>query len=383
MNVFINFYCLTGMALNFLLTGLQELLPYDKLYDSLITLLNVGAQYDINYRHLDPSTRLSILGLCAVQFGFNSVWRIVLQLPPSVQSLQLLSIGDVRQFDNAKALHYSLWIPRLVSKQLFYVWIKDSLTKLLQNDPNLKPEPFLKSVTKTANSIAFNVQLLKHLMLRQFSAVKCNPLSNEIVEMNGMPLLFDMFTLDVLSAKTNSSLDSCYNLNDTSNASAGHSIYGSNTEAKQASIELLPSILNMISSHLSCARSSIIHQMTHEDALQGIQTVPKLLNAYNSILKMTSSKCNTKLIQLTLQLATHLPRNLMKMLVKWNMIPVDVQHWRNEHNTAPIPSESYIMAIESQHFSSYSTSMSTPFNSNVNLKHFINTLLKFAEDLYQ
>ena len=372
------------MALNFLLTGLQELLPYNRLYDALVTLLNVGSQYDMNYRHLDPDTRLSNLGLCAVQFGFNSIWRIVLQLPPSVQSLQLLSIGDFRQFDNAKALHYSVWIPRIVSKQWFYIWVKDALTKLLQNDPNLKPEPFLKSVTKTANSIAFNVQLLKHLMLRQFSSVKCNPNSTEIVAMDGMPLLFDMFALDVLSAKTNASIDSCYNLSDSSpNASAGHSVYGNNTEAKQASVELLPSVLNMISSHLSCARSSIIHQMTNEDALQGIQTVPKLLNAYNSILKMTSSKSNAKLMQLTLQLATHLPRNLMKILVKWNMIAVDVQHWRNEHNSAPIPSESYIMSIESQHFNAFSTSMSTPFNSNVNLKHFINTLLKFAEDLYQ
>ena len=364
-----------------MLTGLTELLPYDKLYESLVSLLNVGTQYDMNYRHLDPNTRLSTLGLCAVQFGFNSVWRILLQLPPSVQSLRLLSVGDVRPFDNPKALHYSVWVPRIVNNKWFYIWVKDALTKLLQNDPNLKPEPFLKSVIKSANSMAFNVQLLKQLMSRQFSSVKYNPNSSDIMALEGMPLLFDMFTLDVLCAKTNVSLDSCYNLSESS--SSGHNSYGTNTEAKQASIELLPSVLNLISSHLSCARSSIIHQMTNEDAVQGIQTVPKLLNAYNSILKMTSSKCNVKLIQLTLQLATHLPRNLMKILVKWNMIPIDSQHWRNEHNSLPIPSESYIIAIESQHFNSFSTQLSTQFNSNNNLKHFVNTLLKFAEDLYQ
>ena len=375
---------LPGMALNFLLTGLQEPTPYDKLYDSLIIMLNVGAQYDLNYRNLDPSTRLTNLGLCAIQYSFGCVWRVVLQLPPSVRSLQLWSMADVRQFDNARALHYSVWISRIASNKWFYIWIKDALAKLLQSDPNLKPEPFLKSVAKTANSVTFNIQLLKHLMLRQFTAVKCCASSSDIVPLDGMPVLFDMFAMDVLCAKTHISLDSCYNINETpSSVAGGQSVYGTNIEAKQASIELLPSILNLVSCHLSCARSSIIHQMVNEDALQGIQTVPKLLNAYNSILKMTSSKCNTKLIQLTLQLATHLPRNLMKVLVKWNMIPVDSHHWRGDHSSSPVPYESYLSSIQSQHFSAFSPSLSTSFNANVNLKHFINTLLKFAEDLYQ
>jgi len=123
--------------------------------------------------------------------------------------------------------------------------------------------------------------------------------------------------------------------------------------------------------------------MTNEDMIQGIVTVPKLLNAYNSIIKMTSSKCYGKLIQLTLALAAHLPRNLVKILVKWNMIPVDANHWRTEHSSSPIPSESYIMSVQSNHFSSISAFNSSPFNANVNLKHLTNTLLKFAEDLFQ
>lgn len=372
------------MALNFLLTGLQEPTPYDKLYDSLITLLNVGAQYDMNYRNIEANSRLTNLGLCAIQYTFNTIWRVVLQLPPSVRSLQLWSMADVRQFDNSRAIHYSVWISRIASNKWFYIWIKDALTKLLQNDPNLKAEPFLKSVAKTANSVAFNIQLLKHLMLRQFSAVKCNANSSEIVAMNGMPLLFDMFALDVLCAKTHISLDSCYNINETSpSGSSAHSVYGTNLEAKQASTELLPSVLNLASCHMSCARSSIIHQMVNEDALQGIQTVPELLKAYNSILKITSSKVNSKLIQLTLQLATHLPRNLMKVLVKWNLISIETPHWRGDHTSSPMTAESYISNIQNHHFSSFSPSLSTPFNSNVNLKHFISTLLKFAEDLYQ
>jgi hypothetical protein len=199
-----------------------------------------------------------------------------------------------------------------------------------------------------------------------------------------MPLLYDMFTLEVLCAKTCVTLDSCYNLNESSPPLSGSpSVCGTNLESKQASIEILPTVLNMISYNLSCARSSLIHQMTNDDAVQGIITVPKLLNAYNSIIKITSSKCSSKLSHLTLALAVHLPRNLVKILDKWNMIPVDVSHWRTEHSSSPIPSESYILGIQSHHFMSISASNSSPFNSNVNLKHFTNTLLKFAEDLFQ
>lgn len=372
------------MALNFILVGLQEILPYDKLYDALITLLYVGSQCDLNYRNLEPTTKLSHLGLCAVQYTFNVIWRIVLQLPPSVKSLQLLSNGDVRQFDNTKALHSSIWITRIANNKWFYIWVKDSLTKLLQNDANVKPDVLLKSVIKTANSVTFNVQLLKHLMNRQFSVIKCGTNYNELVPLEGMPLLFDMFTLEVLCAKTSVTLDSCYNLNESSPSMSGSpSVCGTNLESKQASIEMLPTILSMISCNLSCTRSSLIQQMTNEDALQGIITVPKLLNAYNSIIKMTSSKCYGKLIQLTLALAVHLPRNLGKILVKWNMIPVDGTHWRTEHSSPQTPSDSYILSIQSHHFGSISASNTAPFNANVNLKHFTNSLLKFAEDLFQ
>jgi hypothetical protein len=373
-----------GMALNFILVGLQEILPYDKLYESLITLLYVGSQCDLNYRNLDPNKKLSHFGLCAVQYCFDVIWRIILQLPPSVKSLQLLSNGDVRQFDNSKALHSCIWITRIANNKWFYIWVKDSLTKLLQNDANVKPDNLLKSVIKTANSVTFNIQLLKHLMIRQFSCIKCGSNSNEIVAPDGMPLLYDMFTLEVLCAKTCVTLDSCYNLNESSPPLSGSpSVCGTNIESKQASIEILPTVLSMISCNLSCARSSLIHQMTNDDVLQGIVTVPKLLNAYNSIIKITSSKCSGKLSHLTLALAVHLPRNLVKILDKWNMIPVDVSHWRTEHSSSPIPSESYIMGIQSHHFMSISASNSSPFNSNVNLKHLTNTLLKFAEDLFQ
>ncbi|XP_054157835.1 E3 ubiquitin-protein ligase UBR4-like [Oppia nitens] len=372
---------LDGMALNFLLVGIEDIVPYNTLYESLITLLNVGAQYDLKNRHLSSSDRLNNLGLCAIQYTFNSVWRILLQLPPSVRCLTELSVGDVRQFDNSKTIHYSIWISRIVNNKWFYNWIKES--KLMQNDTNIKPEALLKSVANNANSISFNVELLKRLMLKQFSLSKSSNNSDELITVEEMPLLLDMFTLDVLCAKTHILLDSCYNLSDNSSSMNSNVTAGTSLEAKQSAIELLPLVLNLVSSHLSCARSSLIHQMVAEDELQGIKTITKLLNAYNSILKITSSKCNSKLIQLTLQLATYLPKNLMKILVKWNLIPVDVQHWRNEHNSSSSPSESYIMAIQSQHFNAFSVSLATSFNSNTNLKHFVNTLLKLAEDLYQ
>lgn len=54
---------LDGMALNFLLIGLQqEVISYDDLYDSILDLLLVGNQLDLNQRNLNRNSKLGPFG---------------------------------------------------------------------------------------------------------------------------------------------------------------------------------------------------------------------------------------------------------------------------------------------------------------------------------
>ena len=54
---------LDGMALNFLLIGLQqEVISYDDLYDSILDLLLVGNQLDLDQRNLNRNSKLGPFG---------------------------------------------------------------------------------------------------------------------------------------------------------------------------------------------------------------------------------------------------------------------------------------------------------------------------------
>lgn len=318
-----------------------------------------------------------------MQYTFNTIWRLILQLPPSIRSFDAFACGDLTKLTLAKAIQSSVWLLRLNQSKWFNIWMKDALVKMLQPDITVKPELYLKNVILNSSSITFNVQMLKHLLTEQFPMIKYNSQTDQ-VSTDGMPSMFNLFALDIIISKFAASIDWQLNLNAIEGAaSQPPSPVTINFEVKQAAIELLPTVLNLITLNLSCARWSLIYQMCEEDAEQGIVTVPKLLLAYNSVLKTTSIKCNFKSSSFTSTLSSYLPRNLLKILDKWISLPIDTTPWRTDINSIPTVSESIISSIQSQHFLSQLASNSKVNYLFISLKSFINTLLKFAEELFR
>lgn len=352
---------LDGFACSFIL-GTADVLEYKKLYSSISLILNIAAQCDLYNRE---SEQLSYLGVCAVQYCFSICWRLILTLPPSIHSMELLATGNA-MLDASQALHALIWITRAGHK-VFTGWMKDALVK--QGLTTQKAEYLLRSISRNAGNVKYDVKVAKQFISKQLSQGPCAP--KDSIPKTQLPHLIDVFVLETIIAKVQASLDEFFSK--PSNDSG-------NNEAKELAQDMFPIILQLVEMYSACIRWSLLHQMADVNGTTDETTAPNLktLQAYDIIIKMASSRC-TKLSTFTLAIAGHLPAGLRSALDKWNSFNVTTITWRTDFANDIIPPESYIATIENSHISSLSAQ--AIFTISPSLKRLLHALVRFAGDL--
>ncbi|XP_035230057.1 E3 ubiquitin-protein ligase UBR4-like [Stegodyphus dumicola] len=354
---------LDGFALSFILSS-GDILKYPSFYYSVQNLIYLASQCDMPDRN--TSEQLSFLGLCAVQYSVSIAWRLLLCLPPSIQSLESISTGT-SILNDAECLHAIIWSSRS-SHKVFSGWMKDTLVK--QGLTTQKAELLIRSVTKNACSIKFDIKVAKQLitkLLQKTPASSSEPCSKE-----QSPRLFDIFLIECAVAKVQVALDEYFSRPLSE---------GANTEAKELAQEMLPIILQSIEILSSCIRWNLLHQFAEMSANAAQSPPPlssKTLQAYNTVLRMASNG-SSKVSSFTSAIADFLPPLLRSVLGQWNSYTITTTAWRNDFANDIIPSESYISSIEHAHMNCLSSQ--TRFSTSPNLKRLLHTLVRFAGDL--
>ena len=174
------------MACNFMLAGFPKL-SYEAFYNSLLNLFQfLGHQYDVdlrsggggnnnnnNHSNVSPDPAqppvtittssggsgspneastaasspakpprypsLGPFGLCCLDYSFGTMWRLVNQLPPTLQSFTDITekvesknydwSADGGRFNAAKLINMCIWIPRFENRAV-YIWIRELLAKV-------------------------------------------------------------------------------------------------------------------------------------------------------------------------------------------------------------------------------------------------------------
>ncbi|GIY36069.1 e3 ubiquitin-protein ligase UBR4 [Caerostris darwini] len=354
---------LDGFALSFILSS-GDILKYPSFYYSIQNLIYLASQCDMLDR--TTSENLSFLGLCAVQYSMNIAWRLMLCLPPSVQSLESIATGT-SALNDAECLHAIVWSSR-ANHKIFSGWMKDTLVK--QGLTTQKAESLLRSVTKSACSVKFDIKVAKQLISKLLQQTPSSP--SEQCTKEQSPRLFDIFLIECAVAKVQVALDEYFSKPLSE---------GANTEAKELAEEMLPIILQSIEILSSCIRWSLLHQFAEMSTNAAQSTPPpnaKTLQAYNTVLRMASSGCS-KVSSFTSAIADYLPPLLRSVLGQWNSYTITTTAWRNDFANDIIPSESYIISIQNAHMNCLSGQ--TRFTTNPNLKRLLHTLVRFAGDL--
>ncbi|XP_054720473.1 E3 ubiquitin-protein ligase UBR4-like [Uloborus diversus] len=354
---------LDGFALSFILSS-GDILKYPSFYYSIQNLVYLASQCDMPERV--TSEQLSFLGYCAIQYSMSITWRLLLCLPPSVQSLESISTGT-SALNDAECLHAVIWASRATHK-VFSGWMKDTLVK--QGLTTQKAEVLSRSVAKNACTVKFDIKVAKQLITKLLQRIPSS--SSEPCSKEQIPRLFDVFLIECAVAKVQVALDEYFSKPLSENA---------NTEAKELAQEMLPIILQSIEMLSSCIRWNLLHQfsdMSTNAAQSSPSPSPKTLQAYNTVLRMASGG-TSKVSTFTSAIADFLPPLLRSVLGQWNSYTVTTTAWRNDFANDIIPSESYISSIENSHMNSLSSQ--GRFTISPNLKRLLHTLVRFAGDL--
>ncbi|KAH7640473.1 hypothetical protein HUG17_7940 [Dermatophagoides farinae] len=174
---------LDGIACNFMLAGFQSL-SYGQFYNSLLDLLQfLGYQYDFDSRqnhqcdnHQDEDRTMlrypqfGSFGLCAMDYTFGTMWRLINQLPPSLQFLNdihsVVNSSVENEFysfvsiDASRILNMCIWLPRFENNRPVCQWVSELLSKQCDSNSNTI-ETIIKDMVRKFGSLQFNYQLLK------------------------------------------------------------------------------------------------------------------------------------------------------------------------------------------------------------------------------
>ncbi len=103
---------LDGLALSFLL-GASDVVCYRQIYGSLVSLLQVLHQADLNRDCDEPLPAMS-----ATQYCFSVAWRVLQSLPPSLEFLETLLQTESNSVEKplCTMLHGVLLAPRVAHK---------------------------------------------------------------------------------------------------------------------------------------------------------------------------------------------------------------------------------------------------------------------------
>lgn len=359
---------LDGMSLNFVLSA-TEPITYDDIYDSLIRVLNVASQVDLQRK---PGSGWTFLGVCATQFAFTTAWRVLHQLPPSPRALERLTAHSASdQISAADVLFACIWSPRLSSNKWYYFWIRDALVKISQNTSEgsaLRPESLLNDVIQRVASLDFVVRLLVDF-------------GRTIVDQQRIPSLLDMFTLEAVLGRTLTQLDMSMSFADaTTDSGEPSSLW---LEGRAASLTLLPTVISLTSSFYSYLRRNLFDSM----ADVSMDHSPEYLAACEMLLRMSSGKVG-KLASLSVAVSAHLPKPLKKILETWNSVSLEGASvsWRSA-DSSTFAAETALQTVQSAYFSNLLAYSDSSNNSQLNfvshsLKRILNVLIKFTENVF-
>ena len=105
------------------------------------------------------------------------------------------------------------------------------------------------------------------------------------------------------------------------------------------------------------------------------------LHSYYHLMALSGGKSG-KLLSFSSAILHSFPKSLRRVLDKWTAIPIDASSFKNDLSN----SEIMIQSIQSYHYDSLLTNPSDGDGDNfitVSLKHTFNTLIKFADELFQ
>ncbi|KAK3907858.1 E3 ubiquitin-protein ligase UBR4, partial [Frankliniella fusca] len=346
---------LDGLACNFIL-GTPDKLKYPQLIDALLQILSV---IDLSVP-LPGVTAPNFTALCAMQYCFSISWRLLLLLPPSTPVMDRLALGE--DLPSSSFLMYSLvWGLRSAFKT-FSGWMKDCLVK--QGLFTHYAENLVKTVCKVADSKGYDVMLAKSCIMELLPQVP----QGGIIPQELLPRLFDLCLLDTVIARVQVQLDDRLTKPPPSTESPKNSTTGDLVSLASLSnvIDLLPSVLNLTEATLAAIRSTLVFQMN--DAVDPTDSVD-----FRQVLSVASSR-SPKTSVLGSALMVHLPAGVRATLEKWNALPCLDSPWNTFANDL-IPAESYCLSVINSHVSSLSAQQN--FNTNVSLKHLLQSLVTF------
>lgn len=149
----------------------------------------IATQYEPRLRDitsdLPQNSQVGSFGLCTIDYTFGTLWRLLNQLPPSLQYLQDISnilepsIQDqeVKVMNASRIMNMCIWMPRFEHNLQICTWVADLLSKagnIELNDGNsstVSPKltstyitSFINELSEKLSSLEFNYCLLKNVL---------------------------------------------------------------------------------------------------------------------------------------------------------------------------------------------------------------------------
>ncbi|XP_076048949.1 E3 ubiquitin-protein ligase-like protein poe isoform X2 [Oratosquilla oratoria] len=366
---------LDGLACSFILAT-PDTLKYSALYETLINLLDVCCQCSPTL-HKSGDPQLSHLGLCGVQYAFSLAYRLILTMPPSVSSLELLSSTDTK-LEGASVFYALLWGPR-ASHKIFNGWIKDGLVR--QSLTTQKADALLKSVAKVTRNIKHELKMANNILNYLLNKGYSNLSGTALLTPEQMPALSDLTLLDTILSSLQVAVDEACQKGDLDlrSCEAGDLLRVLDISPDQLPIS---SLLKLVQGLTHAARWSLLQQMNGLFE-EGSLLSSEALQAYCSVLAVAGShvpRAGAHHPSLT-RSALHAP--LKTVIDYWNSNNMQdfpaLLAWRNSMGGDILPGESYVSGIIMGHIGSLSSHAS--FSINTALKHVMHTLITFTADL--
>uniref|UniRef100_A0ABM0M5B5 E3 ubiquitin-protein ligase UBR4-like n=1 Tax=Saccoglossus kowalevskii TaxID=10224 RepID=A0ABM0M5B5_SACKO len=283
----------------------DKVFDYYEFYSAVINLLSAGSHCDVKARQ--ESKTLPFLDVCSIQYNFIMCWRLLSDLPPSVAYMKLLESQtgvSERSLTHSEILHTIRWVPRL-GNNTYSSWIKLS-------------------------EFPFSVE------------------SGEILPLAQLSSLHHIYMLDSVIGKVQVALDDCFSksMSDTN----PH-------KAMDLAKDLLPAVATLIEIYTVFCRSSLLQEVVKHSDLKDEQCTPAALSAYGAVLRLGTGRAS-KISIFGMSIMAGLPAPIRSAVEKWSNTSVNefpaVGAWRNSFANDPIPSESYVGAIQAAHLGTLS-----------------------------
>ncbi|GAB6031468.1 hypothetical protein CHUAL_009237 [Chamberlinius hualienensis] len=351
---------LDGFSSNFLL-GTPDILSYSDFYNSVCSYVKILRQIDNESR--SPDTPLSFLGYCAVEYCFSITWRLLLILPPSSDFVQKLISPVSGEYLKLWPLSI-IWVPR-TSHPSFASWLKDCFIR--QGLTTQSADSLIRTLSKTCHTVTYEISQTNSIITEMISKYKQSN-RDVLLPKGSLPSFFDLCVLDTVISKMQASLDEAFTK--------------SNTESKSdVAASLVPCVLQLIEFYVNLMRTTLLNQANDIADPPGSYSY-RCLAGYSLTMSLMSSRC-AKTSSLSSPLKGYLPTVLRNLVDKWNSNVLSEYPasgaWRNAYANDPVPSESYVCAIQMCHVTALSSQ--PKYFHNWIIKHTLHVAVRFAGDL--